>query len=252
MPTKPKPIPADLLDAQTTVDWAVAQLPSLSERMQAWLDENVYAVVEETEPPATHDVIVAIEKQALPLGFNVEVGSYLNVIRSSLDILATAIGRRYSVLHPNGVYFPVAESAEKFATGDYNGSKFINALPADAADIFKALRPYQGGNKALWSLHQLDVMRKHRRLLQVEIRPFRFGLAGLRPPGDDFQTIATGYLRANEKTVLGMLRKGAPYSNLKVYPHVALDEASAPGGKPVVQAINEFARLATTIIRLFA
>jgi hypothetical protein len=111
----------DLLDAQACVDWAVSQFPALQQRINSWLSVNVHIGVEETPPPATHDPIVAIENAALPLAFNVEVGAYINVIRSGLDILATALARRYGIPKPDEIYFPVANSEAAFMGGRYKG-----------------------------------------------------------------------------------------------------------------------------------
>lgn len=47
-------------------------------------------------PDTPNDMVVAVEKEPLPLSFNVEVGAYINAIRSSLDILATAM----ALYHP--------------------------------------------------------------------------------------------------------------------------------------------------------
>jgi hypothetical protein len=144
---------ADLLDAQASVDWAVAQFESLENRINSWLHLNVSARVKETDPPATHDVVVAVEKESLPLSFNVEVGAYINAIRSSLDLLATALAERHGMPKPEDAYFPIANSAVAFGSGNYKGAKFIKGLPATEREIIERLEPYKGGHKLLWPLH---------------------------------------------------------------------------------------------------
>ena len=57
-----------------------------------------------------NNVIVAVEKEVLPLSFVVEVGAYINSIRSSLNVLATALAYRYQMPKPEDVYFPIAGS----------------------------------------------------------------------------------------------------------------------------------------------
>src|ERR1700746_2057810 len=99
----------DLLHSQASVDWAVAQFPSLQERINSWLTDNFDIVVRETEPPATHDVIVAIPKEPLPLALNAEVGAYINVIRS-LDILASSLLARNRVTDNPEAHFPMYRS----------------------------------------------------------------------------------------------------------------------------------------------
>jgi hypothetical protein len=78
----------DLHPAHASVDWAVAQLPSLRKRLNDWLTNNVYTAIREQPSNVSNNVLVTIEKEPLPLAFQVEAGAYINAIRSSLDILA--------------------------------------------------------------------------------------------------------------------------------------------------------------------
>jgi hypothetical protein len=238
----------DLLDAYAAVDWTIAQFPAFDQKIRDWLGANLKAVIEDQPAPATHDVFVMVEKEPLPRAFNVEVGAYINVIRSSLDILASAIGRRHTVLYPDKFYFPVANSAADFAAGNYRGSELINGLPADARKIFEDLKPYNGGNELLWLLHQMDITRKHQRLIEVEVRPAQFSIVGLRR--DDFTPVSTGIMRADEKTVLGLIRKGSPHSKIQVMPFVAFSTGRF-GGEPVVASLIRFANFARLTIEMF-
>ena len=240
----------DLLDAQAAVDWTVAQFPSLSVRVEIWLAENMEMVIKDQPAPATYNVIVAIPKEPLPRAFNVEIGAYINTIRSGLDILATVIANRYGIARPEDAYFPVAKSGAAFASGNYKGSKFVKALPPAECAIIEALTPYKGGNDLLWLLHDLDIMRKHRRLLGFGINPERFHLIGT-DVRYNFAPVASGGLRVDDQeTILGMIAKGAPHYDMKIASYVTIYETGfAP--KPVVATLNEFASLATAIIKLF-
>jgi hypothetical protein len=243
----------DLLDAQASVDWAVSNFPAFQERVDSWLRINVNICIEDVPPPATHNPIVAIEKAPLALAFNVEMGAYINAIRSSLDILATSLAKHYPcrISKPESVYFPIAKSDIAFANGNYKGSEFVNGLPPRERSIIESLKPYDGGNPMLWSLHHLDIMRKHRRLIDVDIRPLRFSIVGHEPHTGDFIPVAIGWMRANEKTVLGLIRKGSPDYNMKFIPHVAINESGIVERKPIIAALGYFAGYVTFVIKLF-
>ena len=189
----------DLLHAQASVDWAVAQLPGLQARIDSWLPNNFEIVVREAPPPATNDVIVALLKQALPLSFNVEAGAYINAIRSGLDILATTLAYRYRIPKSKDAYFPVAKCRDAF-----KAAKFVKRLPSAARVIIEKLQPYHEGNDLLGSLHHLDIVRKHRRLLGVEAAPESFMISTW---GDTITPVATGWMRANDEIVLALVRK---------------------------------------------
>ena len=74
----------DLLHAQASVDWAVARMPDLQERLDSWASANVSVEIEDAPPPAGQNPVVATLKEPIPLAFSVEVGAYLNTIRSGL------------------------------------------------------------------------------------------------------------------------------------------------------------------------
>ena len=71
----------DLLSAQASVDWAVANLPAFRARLNAWLNANIYVSVKELPTDTPNNVILAMEKEPLPLSFNVEAGAYINATK---------------------------------------------------------------------------------------------------------------------------------------------------------------------------
>lgn len=208
--------------------------------------------VRETPPPATHNPIVAIEKSPLPFDFSVEAGAYINAIRSGLDILAVALGARCNMRNLKEAYFPVASSEAEFLRGKYKGAALIKALPDMERRMIESLKPYEGGNKSLWLLHHLDITRKHHRLLGVAARPAKLTLSG-RGDFGDFAPVRTdsGWVRVNNETVVGFIKKGAPDYEAKYACHIALNEPDILPGYPIITALENFARAATGIIGLF-
>jgi hypothetical protein len=97
-------------------------------------------------------------------------------------------------------------------------------------------------------------MRKHRRLLTVIAEPDFFSVQGVGVH-QHFTPVATGFMRADNvserKVVLGLITKRAPTYEMKFAPFVAFDESALTGRKRVFRALQEFADLATSIIKLF-
>jgi hypothetical protein len=241
----------DLLDAQAAVCWAVANLPAYQAKIGSWLGANISVVLKETDAPASHNVIVAVEKEPLPRAFNVEAGAYLNVIRSALDILAVSLAQRHGITRIDRVYFPILKSEAEFRAGKYKGAELINGLPAPERNIIKSLEPYKGGNDSLWALHQLDIRRKHHRLVAVGHHPAR--LSVIQGGDDGFVALRnfTGYITSNDETILGLYAKSAPKPKLQYTPEIFIAESDPPIRKPVIAALDEFASLANSIINLF-
>jgi hypothetical protein len=242
-----------LLEAQASVDWAISQFPSFKDRLGSWLDENIEIVIRDVPAPATHNPIVAVEKDDLPLSFSAESGCYFNAIRSALDILACAIGKREMVLNPDNIYFPVANSADDFARGNYRGSEFVRQLSRSSREIIENFKPYDGGNKFIWACHRLDIVRKHKRLLDAYVRPRSSHVTGWGL-SEIFTPLATGFVAvpANRETILGLLLKGAQAPQIQYTPHICLNESSAGlSGYPVIEALHLCAWEVRKIIEAF-
>jgi hypothetical protein len=236
---------ADLLHAQASVDWPVSQFPSLESRIIAWLHLNLEVVVKNPDPDIPYDLVVVIEKEPLPFAFHVEAGAYINTIRSSLDVLASALYARNRMSENAEAHFPIFRSWVDFIdpVEGLEGKKWLS--PAERA-VIKTLNPYQGGNELLWSLHQLDIMRKHRRLLRVEPTPGFF-----RVVGPAVEPLQTGWMRTNNQTVLARIAKGASQPQVTRAFTVTLDEPGIAVRKPLIEALYEFADLAESMIKLF-
>lgn len=241
----------DLLEAQASVDWVWSQLPDLAERLEKWLDRGVTTEIRDPGPLATHNLIIGVEKELLPLSFNVEVGAYINAIRSSLDILAMALVCRHDLnIREDKVYFPIARSESHFVDADWHGRKLLNALPINEREIVELLKPYHGGSHAIWTMHQLDIVRKHRRLLSVVLRPVSISIKGTLARGD-FEPLAVEAVHVNEETIIGMLRKGADTNLVRSKFYVGLNEEGHIARRPVVSALAHLADVARNIIALF-
>jgi hypothetical protein len=74
----------DLLEAQASVDWALSQLPGLAKRVDAWLDRSIAVELRYPGAGTPHNLIIGVDKEPLPLSFNVAAGAYINAILDRL------------------------------------------------------------------------------------------------------------------------------------------------------------------------
>lgn len=205
-------------------------------------------------PNVPNNVVVVAEKEPFPLTFQVEAGAYINAIRSSLDILAATLADRHCKTLIDEAYFPVASSESIFLSGNgYKGHKFIKALPAKERGIIEALKPYKGGNASLYALHQLDVVRKHVRLLAVEVQPRIFVVSGWGRATDAFTPVSTGSVRTGpDETTIGLLAKdAAEQPQINITPQVSFGETDYFPRREVITALHQFANFAKSVIREF-
>src|ERR1700722_1559926 len=74
----------DLLHAVASIDWAVFNLPSFETKIDAWLRDNVYADVIDVQGNTADQMVVAVEKELLPLSFVVAPEEALHLRRRNV------------------------------------------------------------------------------------------------------------------------------------------------------------------------
>src|SRR5271168_2992434 len=100
--------------------------------------------------------------RVLPFDALSGAGDIIHNLRSALDHLACQLVWVGSGEEPSRrVYFPIAKDATT-----YEGEKArkVEGMCPKAIKAIDALKPYKGGNDALWRIHELDNIDKHRTL----------------------------------------------------------------------------------------
>lgn len=238
----------DLLEPRAAVDWAIAQLEVTERRIETWRKECPYELFTYFDPEMGKKAIKHSEPP-LPLIINAEAGAIVNSIRSSLDILAVALAARNGFVDSKDTYFPICGSVNDFIDPLNGGLKKINRLSAQDRATIEHLRPYHGGNDMLYALHQMDIMRKHRKLLAVHVDK-HFSLTGYfldpiwaheLPPEK----------RPKDKTLLVWVGPDSLETHGELTVKVTLTRGEALPPAPVVPALREFCSLAYSVISLF-
>jgi hypothetical protein len=233
----------DLLEARAAVEWAIAQVEVTQRRIEAWRECSPYRLLIDFDSEKGKKVIKYIPTD-LPVIINVEAGVIVNSIRSSLDILAVVLAARNGFPNRKDTSFPICKSVNEFRSW---GLKKIKRLSPQDRETIERL--YDGGNDMLYALHQMDIMRKHRRLL-VAYPDLGFSLGGhcIKP-------IWASDLPDNERpkdpTILAWINRDTPdaYAELTVEVSLELDKVLQTA--PVAPALREFCSLAHSIIDRF-
>ena len=86
-------------------------------------------------------------------------GDVIQNLRTALDYLAGALWLRTNSGEWKG-YFPICESSAGYKT---EGVSKMHGMGQDAKDVIDGIEPYGGGKgDALWRLHSLSIIDKHR------------------------------------------------------------------------------------------
>jgi hypothetical protein len=140
-----------------------------------------HIVVSDAEPKFSTGLPDPVRFAIIPFDMLAVAGDILHNLRSTLDhvIYHLALVKDSTVGDDvlSVIEFPIRETLEKYESArDRKIKRFIEPRAIKFIDF---LKPYKGGNDALWKINELNNIDKHRRLLSV-------GQNGVLCEGDGF------------------------------------------------------------------
>jgi hypothetical protein len=144
------------------IERANRHINELNSALVAFLKTDFYKLHINTELAGQN--VLTLDAKPLPNDIPLMLGDAIHNLRAALDIMACDI-----VTHAGGTpskytYFPVRDTRQELVA-IINGGE-IKIAGQDICDlIVDVVKPYKGGNDPLWSLHQIDIMDKHRLLI---------------------------------------------------------------------------------------
>jgi hypothetical protein len=238
----------DLLDAQAAVDWAAAEIPLFQQKITDWNRKRPYDIVAERDSDTGKNFLIAYSLGPLDPIINAGAGAIINNIRAALDLLAASLARRNGVKPSADTHFPIFASEQEMIDPlkGIEGKKWLSKR--ERATI-KSLKPYNGGDETLWPLHQLDIARKHYKLIDIGVRIADLWLT-------HYPRTQLPKIRLDDKAILFEIPASANLvategnSNLTL--EVTFDEArfGLPEA-PAIETMRKFASRVAEIIKLF-
>ena len=220
----------------------------MESRFLRWHERSVELVVVDLNPQSGKKAWVAREKEPLPLIINAEAGAIINSVRSALDLLGAALAKRNAVTPSKDTHFPIFNSLHDFID-PLHGIEGKKWLSKSDLRIIKSLKPYEGGNDFLWPLHQLDIMRKHERLIAVAIQPL---IVSIFLDDMTANQAIMKWQRMKQQTILIELPADAPDPQIQLSLDIKFDETPIGlSNAPVVQTLRGFAAKVENVIGLF-
>jgi hypothetical protein len=232
-------------DAKSSANWSIAHAPTLQSHIIEWLQSNPYELFVEDDPQRGDKFLAAYQVKPLaPIIFG-DIGAMINSLRSALDILFCALCRRNGIKPTRHTKFPIHRQADGLV-GELKNIEKEKWLTEREVRKIESLRPYQGGDDALFAIHHLDIVRKHERFVSAE--PV-ISQAHITAWGG-----ATSALqRLNDKTILYRLPANSVFSpskgNSMVSAEIVINEAAlAMVYVPVSRRMRYFAGRVLEII----
>lgn len=150
---------SDLDELSQRLSYLESKIKLLHEHVRSFISQSV--LIQPIPSPDGSVSLTATLRDAPPISIRSESGTITNELRAILDALACQLAIRHSGKAAE-TYFPISKSQAIFNT---DGRKKMRLLASDDQKQIEALRPWLGGHRTLFRLHEADRIRKHQRLL---------------------------------------------------------------------------------------
>jgi hypothetical protein len=257
--------------ALSKVERAKQHIRDLDTELRAFYATNPYVVGAKRNPETRQLIYYIVSVQDVPLSISAVAGDVLHNLRSALDHLAyqlvrSGLGREPTEREARPIAFPIARSAQELETlvpGKVKGAS------QRAIDAIKAAKPYKGGNDALWLIHSLNNIDKHRVLIAAgsAYESFNIGALGNAfmkerfPEGFDGVPIPTFNIPLRPADKLCPLKAGDELfidgpdakvnQDMDFRFHVAFNEPQVSEPEPMLESLSQAADLVNDLIRSF-
>lgn len=155
-----------LIGANAKIERAKAHLRMLETEIGTFFRSDPYEVRTRRNQDTRQLIYYMASVPPPPVSVAAIAGDAIQNLRSALDHLAyqlVLVGTGSSGPF-NYVYFPIADSAAKYKS---KRNDQLRGARSDAIHAIDATKPYRGGNDALWLIHSLNNIDKHRLLVTV-------------------------------------------------------------------------------------
>jgi hypothetical protein len=227
-------VKAPLTDARLTFKRAEYHIRDFKRGVKRFVHGKQYVSVPDDDTESGERGLKLRLKGRLPVSLPSVFADAVHNLRVALDQAVSSV----STGDPKFMSFPFADNEaglSKFWPKGRSGS-----LSADLFTVLCDLKPHKGGDAYLWSVHELDVRGKHRRL--VQLRPY---FDPSRP--DALMGKTAALYRASTDTPTGELKvewldpSSDAYFDFEYSPFVRVEEIE---GVPILSASALLDRMA--------
>ena len=174
----------------------------------------------------------------LPIEILSAAGDAIHNLRSALDHLAWQLAHWKGHKPTEHTGFPIGKSLANYKS--MRARKVAGMCP-EAKKAIDDLKPYRGGNQALWRIHYLDIADKHR---QLYVLGYRYNYTGWEIPG------ILGTVTDQPAHFKGVFTDDLDSEN-KLTGQPAVREAEASDMQPLIPSLHELLVFTEDLIESF-
>jgi hypothetical protein len=254
-----------LFTTRLKIDRAKKHFDELNASVEAFKAGNPYEVVVDNNLSTRSKVYRLHIATEVPSSWAGTIGDIIHNLRASLDCLATSLvianGFKSKTALSNA-YFPISRTLE----GLGNFGSFFQLVSPKVEKLVRRIEPYEGGKgDAVWLLHELDLLDRHRGLIPVGVRlpeiiltfPTLLGsdlLIAELPPlplkiAKPLHPLKEGDLIFRSEVGPGLRRESDPNAYLAF--EVAFGEGQVVDGEPLLPKLKQLINVTERIVDLF-
>lgn len=145
------------------IERAKKNLDNLERELIAYGPKHFHAATSHRDAQTGDVVVHAVQRwRKFPFDALAAAGDVIQNLRSALDYLAQQLVWAGSGSEPSRqVQFPIAKDADAYESAK---ASRVEGMCPKAIKFIDSLKPYKGGNDALWRIHELNNIDKHRTL----------------------------------------------------------------------------------------
>jgi hypothetical protein len=153
-------------DAFEKIKWANKRIDQLKVAIDGFIKLNPYSVRGKRNPQTQEPIYYLARKDDIPPDIVLLAGDVLQNLRTALDYAIVALAPA-AMKSDRKLGFPIFESIPPPPDDEAKFAGKVGCLRHEAQDYIKQIKPYKGGNRVLWRLHELNIRDKHRLLFSA-------------------------------------------------------------------------------------
>jgi hypothetical protein len=154
-----------MYDFQLKAQWAEQHFKNFQIELRRFTNSHPYSIVIESDPQTQETLYRLKEDFVVPPHLRLIAGDILQHLRSTLDYFASTLVRANGNEPTTHTSFPISDNVPLTPKDEESFSRKIKGVREDAVSLIRKIEPYKAGDYALWRLHRLNNIDKHRLLV---------------------------------------------------------------------------------------
>jgi len=220
-------------------------IDELNNALVAFVQTDFYSLRVDEDTDTGNHVLKFEMTKPVPNEIPLIIGDAVHNLRAGLDLLACEIVSLSGGTPSKWTSFPIRETRQDVET---SLNREIKIAGSDIVNIIlNVIKPYRGGNDAIYALHSLDIIDKHRLLIPM-ITVAALNHVNIKAGSTTFTDCTFGVGAGGVLNILGMPSKFEIEGTAQPSFNVLFDKDQVFKGKPVIPTLKQLSESVSGII----